>query len=83
MPHRRGVAVRASTTITFVGLKQGIKQVDFMVQRLDDGTWALLEVRTDGITLTRDTWGAEPSYSAARAAVVAALRGGMRWHAGI
>ncbi len=59
----------------FVVLKQGIKQVDFMVQRLEDGTWALLEARTDGITVTRDTWGAEPAYAAARAAVVAALRG--------
>ena len=60
----------------FVVLKQGIKQHDYMVQVLEDGTWALLEVRSDGITLTRSSWTAEPSYAAARAAVISALRGG-------
>ncbi len=60
----------------FVVLKQGIKQNDYMVQLLEDGTWALLEVRSDGITLSKSTWTAEPAYSAARSAVIAALRGG-------
>lgn len=60
----------------FVVLKQGIKQLDYVVQQLEDDTWALLEVRSDGISIAIAAWPSEPDYATARSSVVGALRGG-------
>ena len=60
----------------FAILKNGIEQMNYMIERAEEGTWSLIEARPDGISITRATWPEEPSYAVARAAVVGLLRGG-------
>lgn len=60
----------------FVVLKNGIHHHDYTLDRLEDGTWELIEVRADGISIARNSYRTEPSYAALKAEVVKLLRGG-------
>jgi hypothetical protein len=60
----------------FAVLKDGIEQMNYMVERTEEGVWSLVEARPDGISITRTTWPEEPSYAVVRAAVVNLLKGG-------
>jgi hypothetical protein len=58
----------------FAVLLDGRPEFDIMVERSGEESWALVERRPDGISITHQTWTAEPSYTAAKAAVVTILR---------
>lgn len=60
----------------FAVLRNGVHQFDYTVERMDDGAWALMEARPDGITIARESWPTEPSYATARVAVIGLLRPG-------
>jgi hypothetical protein len=58
----------------FVVLKNGLPELDLMVEQSPDGSWGLVERRPDGISITHQTWTAEPAYGVAKSAVVTLLR---------
>jgi len=60
----------------FIVLRRGVYDHNYLLQQLEDGTWALLERRSDGISTTRKTYPVEPDYAAVRAEVEGLLRGG-------
>lgn len=60
----------------FTVLKQGIKDRDFTLERMEEGVWGLLEIRSDGITITRKTYQTEPAYSTLKADVIELIQGG-------
>jgi len=60
----------------FAVLKHGIPDHDIMLEQMEDGIWALIENRPDGISITRKTYSQEPAYSTVRAEVIRILRGG-------
>ena len=60
----------------FVILKGGVHQYNYYLDRVEDGSFGLIEIRTDGISLTRKTYPTEPAYQTVKADVVELLKGG-------
>ncbi len=60
----------------FVILKDGVHQYNYYLDRLEDGSFGLIERRTDGISLTQRTYPTEPAYQTVKADVVELLKGG-------
>ena len=60
----------------FLILKDGVHQYNYYLDRLSDGSFGLIEMRMDGISLTRKTYPTEPAYQTVRADVVGLLKGG-------
>ena len=60
----------------FAVLKHGIPDHDIMLEQMEDGVWALIENRPDGISITRKTYPQEPAYPTVRAEVIRILREG-------
>lgn len=60
----------------FVILKDGVHQYNYYLDRLEDGSFGLIERRTDGITLTQRTYPTEPAYQTVKADVIELLKGG-------
>ena len=58
----------------FLVLKDGVYDHDYSLDQLEDGTWALIEKRSDGISITRKTFPVEPDYSAVKAEVAGLLQ---------
>ncbi len=58
----------------FIVLKDGYETARFYLERLDDGGWALMEHRSDGISASRGTWPSEPAYQTVRSEVVRLVR---------
>jgi|GEM_PF-1511476 len=58
----------------FIVLKGGVFDHDYSLEQLEDGKWALIERRSDGISVTRKTYTEEPVYTAVKSEVVGLLR---------
>ncbi|MFO7769405.1 MAG: hypothetical protein R6W82_10690 [bacterium] len=58
----------------FLVLEDGYETTRLVLERLEEGGWALLEYRPEGITASRMTWTEEPAYRTVRAEVVRLLR---------
>lgn len=60
----------------FVILRSGVHQFDYSLDRLEDGSFDLVEMRADGISLTRKTYPTEPTYAIVKADVMQLLKEG-------
>lgn len=60
----------------FVILRNGVHQFDYSLDRLEDGSFGLVEMRADGISMTRKTYPTEPAYATVKTDVVQFLKGG-------
>jgi hypothetical protein len=58
----------------FTVLEGGILSHNYSLEQVEDGSWALVEKRADGISMTRKTWATEPGYSAVKGEVIGLLR---------
>ncbi len=60
----------------FSVLTGGILDRTYTLDQLEDGSWVLIEKRSDGIMDTKKSFGAEPSYLAVKGDVIDLLREG-------
>jgi len=60
----------------FSVLTDGVLNRTYTLDQLEDGSWVLIENRTDGISITKKSFGAEPSYLAVKGEVIGLLREG-------
>jgi len=76
----RSFIIELSTTnnrrYQFVILHSGVHQYDYFLDRQADGSFDLVEKRSDGISLARKSYPSEPAYSTVKADVVELLKGG-------
>jgi hypothetical protein len=60
----------------FSVLNGGVLNRTYTLDQLEDGTWVLIERRSDGISNTKKSFAAEPSYVAVKGEVIGLLREG-------
>ncbi len=60
----------------FSVLTGGVLDRTYTLDQLEDGSWVLIEKRSDGIMDTKKSFGAEPSYLAVKGDVIDLLREG-------
>jgi len=59
----------------FVILRGGVHQFDYFLDRQADGSFDLVEKRSDGISLARKSYPTEPAYATVRTDVIELLKG--------